>query len=110
MAHDPPATTYKLNKERVDTEFLRNKLKLKSYEVKKSFNEKYPHVQKFFADRGLDLSKIREHSARVITSGALTGSLLLTPPIMSTAMPNPTELVRSLASLNSNPDTNNLIP
>jgi hypothetical protein len=100
MAHDPPETTYKINKEKVDTEFLRNKLKLKSFEVKKSFNQKYPHVEKFFADRGISLSKIREHSARVITAGALTGTLLFSPPIKPAGMPNATEIVKNLANLN----------
>ncbi len=110
MSHDPPGTTYKIDKERIDTEFLRNKLKLKSFEVKKSFNEKYPHVEKFFADRGISLSKIREHSARVITAGALTGSLLFSPPIMNKGMPNATEIVKNLANLNENKSAANPIP
>jgi hypothetical protein len=109
MAHDPPETTYKVNKERIDTEFLRNKLKLKNLEVKNSFNQKYPHVQKFFADRGISLSKIREHSARVITAGALTGTLLFSPPIMTKNMPNATEIVKNLAKLNTDDSVANSI-
>jgi len=81
MAHDPPGTTYKINKGKIDTEFLRNKLKLKSLEAKRSFQEKYPHAHKFLADRGVDLAKIRQHSAKVISAGALTGTLLLSPPV-----------------------------
>jgi hypothetical protein len=116
MAHDPPNTTYHLNKDRIDNEFLdnktellRNKLKLRSFETKKSFNEKYPHVEKFFADRGVSLSKIREHSAHVITAGALTGSLLFSPPVMTKNMPNATEIVKNLAKLDTdNTDTNKI--
>jgi hypothetical protein len=81
MAHDPPGTTDKINKSRIDTEYLRNKLKLKSLEAKRSFQEKYPHAHKFLADRGIDLAKIRQHSAKVISAGALTGTLLLSPPV-----------------------------
>jgi hypothetical protein len=117
MAHDPPETTYKINKGKVDTEFLRNKsellrskLKLKNLEVKNSFNKKYPHVEKFFADRGISLSKIREHSARVITAGALTGTLLFSPPIKTAGMPNATEIVKNLANLNIDGSTANPIP
>jgi hypothetical protein len=111
MSHDPPGTTYKINRGKVDTEFLRNKLKLKSFEVKKSFNQKYPHVEKFFADRGISLSKIREHSARVITAGALTGTLLFSPPVKTTGMPNATEIVKSLADLNiDNSAANPVLP
>jgi hypothetical protein len=106
MAHDPPNTTYNLNRERINTEFLRNKLKLKNFEVKKSFNEKYPHVEKFFADRGISLSKIREHSANVITAGALTGSLLFSPPMMTKSMPNATEIVKNLAKNDTDTGSN----
>ncbi len=105
MAHDPPNTTYNINKEKIDSEFLRNKLKLKNLEVKKSFNEKYPHVEKFFADRGISLSKIREHSGRVITAGALTGTLLFSPPVMTKNMTSATEIVKNLAKLNTDDDT-----
>lgn len=110
MAHDPPNTTYNLNKERIDTEFLRNKLKIRNLEVKDSFNKKYPHVQKFFEDRGISLSKLREHSARVITAGALTGSLIFSPPVMTNKMPNATEIVRNLANLNEDNQSAATIP
>lgn len=110
MAHDPPETTYKIDREKISTEFVRNKLKLKSLEVKNSFNKKYPHVEKFFADRGISLSKIREHSAKVITAGALTGTLLFSPPIKQTGMPNATEIVKNLAKLNIDNSNPNLIP
>lgn len=82
MAHDPPGTTYKINKGKIDSEYLRNKLKVKNFEVKKSFAEKYPHVEKFFKEKGVDLDKIREHSAKVIATGALTGTLLFAPPLL----------------------------
>ena len=100
MSHDPARTTNDINKERIDSEYFRNKLKLKSFEVKNSFNQKYPHVEKFFADRGISLSKIREHSSKVITAGALAGTLFFTPPTMATSMPNPAAIIKDLASLN----------
>ncbi len=96
MAHDPSGTTYKINRSAVDTEYLRNKLKLKSLEVKKSFSEKYPHVEKFFLDRGINLGKIREHSAKVITTGALTGTLLLTPPSGISLPRTTTEIIKNV--------------
>lgn len=102
MSHDPPGTTYKINKNRVDTEYLRNKLKIKGLEVKKSFNEKYPHVEKFFADQGINLSKIREHSAKVIATGALTGTLLFAPPSGFRDVPNAHEIVKNFADSNDN--------
>lgn len=107
----PAKRTYqKFQEEQIQSEFVRNKLKLKNLEVKNSFNQKYPHVQKFFADRGISLSKIREHSAKVIAAGALTGTLLFSPPIMTTTLPNPTEIVKSLDNPNINQTNPNPIP
>src|SRR4030042_4491518 len=83
MAHDPPGTKNKINEGKIDSEFLRNKLKLKSLEARHSLFEKYPHVEKFFADKGLDLGKIREHSVKSITTGALTSTLLFSPPMIA---------------------------
>jgi hypothetical protein len=94
MAHDPAGTSDLINN---DSEFLRNKLKLKSLEAKRSLFEKYPHVEKFLADKGLDLSKIREHSAKVIATGALTGTLLFAPPIISKNVPAVAGIVKNLS-------------
>ena len=97
MAHDPARTTSEIDKNKVDSEFLRNKLKLKNLEAKRSLFEKYPHVEKFFADKGLDLSKIREHSAKIITTGALTGTLLFAPPTISKSIPAIASIVKNLS-------------
>lgn len=96
MSQDPPTNDYKINKERVDFEFLRNKFKAKNLEVKNSFNSKFPHVEKFFSDRDITLGKIRHHSAKVIASGALTSTLLFSPPLIDISMSTPPKLVRSL--------------
>ena len=102
MSHDLPTTTYKIDKDKVDTEFLRNKLKLKSLEAKRSLFDKYPHVQKFFEDRGLDLGKIRTHSAKVITTGALTGSLLFAVPTVSQNLPEVSSIIKNITDYKNN--------
>ena len=99
MAHDPPGTTYKISEKKVDSEFLRNKLKLKSLEARDSFSQKYPHADKFFSDRGLDLGRIREHSAKVIASGALAGTLFLNPPTSIHTFPTPNEIIKNISNL-----------
>jgi hypothetical protein len=98
MSHDPPGTTNKINEGKIDPEFLRNKLKLKSLEARRSLFEKYPHVEKFFAEKGLDLSRIREHSAKIITTGALTGTLLFTPPGIAQGVPALANIVKNISS------------
>lgn len=90
MAHDPPNTAYRIDKGKIDTEYLRNRLKLKSLEAKKSFQEKYP---------GIDLSRIREHSAQIIGAGALTGTLLFAPPVGVLDLPAPSEIIKNIGHL-----------
>lgn len=105
MAHDPPGTTDKINRNRIDSEYLRNKLKLKSLEARSEFAKKYPEAHEFLSKRGVDLGKIREHSAKVITTGALTGALLLAPPMAAKDLPKVAEIARNLSDFqNSNPD------
>lgn len=76
-----------------DTDFLRNKLKLKSLEVKSEFQKKYP---------GVDLAKIREHSAKIIGAGMLSGSLLFAPPIGTSGSLTPMEIVAGIRHLADN--------
>jgi hypothetical protein len=95
--------TYKSEFVRNKADLLRSKLKLKNLEAKRSLFEKYPHVEKFFADKGLDLSKIREHSAKIVATGMLTGSLLFTPPILAKNVPALANIVKSLSDFEVKP-------
>lgn len=79
-----------------ELDYLRNKLRLKSLEVQKDFNEKYPHVKKFLDQRGIELAKIRQHSAKVIAAGALTGTLFFTPPLGTVDMKTPIEISKKI--------------
>jgi len=100
----PASKSYRrFEEEKVQSEFVRNKLKLKSLEAKQSLFGKYPHVETFFSDKGLNLSKIREHSAKVIATGMLTGSLLFTPPILSKNVPALANIVKSLTDFTGTP-------
>ena len=79
-------------------DLLRNKLKLKDIETKNSFSKKYPHVEKFLEKKGISLEKIREHSAKILGAGALTGTLLLSPPTGVRSLPSPQEVMEKLKS------------
>ncbi|MFZ5932602.1 MAG: hypothetical protein ACOYT7_00740 [Patescibacteria group bacterium] len=89
----PTQTYFDIAKRKVDYEYLRNRLKLKHLEAKKAFAQKYPHVEKFLAEKGIDIGKIREHSAKIIGAGALTGTLLLSPPSGAKSLPSPQEII-----------------
>lgn len=83
----------------ITQDYLRNKLKLKNLEVRQSFSEKFPEVNKFLTDKGIDLGKIREHSAKIIGAGALTGTLLFAPPGTVKDLPSITEMISSVNNL-----------
>lgn len=106
-----PAKTYEdINKDKVDVEFLRNKIKLKHLESKKYIAEKYPYVEKYLQSKGINLAKIREHSAKILGAGALTGALLLSPPVGNKALPSPQEVIESLREKKtSSPATQKLL-
>lgn len=96
----PAKKTYqKFEEGKISSEFIRNKFKLKSFEAKNSFNNKYPSAAKFFNDRGVDIGRIREHSAKIIASSALAGTLILSAPMPLYSFPTPSEIIRNLNSL-----------
>lgn len=63
----------------LDTDLLRSRLKLRHNASEVALGQQHPEAKKFFEDISLRPGKIREHAARLLTSGALAGSLLLTP-------------------------------
>ncbi len=87
---------------------FRDLLKLKSLEAKVNFEKKYPVAHKFLLDRGLELGKIRQHSAKLISAGALTGTLLLAPPTGVGQLPTPSEISKNINDLGNSGDENTL--
>jgi len=74
---------------------FRDLLKLKSIQAKVNFEKKYPQAHQFLLDRGLEFYKLREHSAKLISAGALTGTLLLSPSTGASQLPSPSEISKS---------------
>ena len=93
----PSQTYFDIAAKKIDAEVWRQKLKLKHFELKRTFFEKYPHAEKFFKERALDPEKIREHSARLIGAGIVAGSLLFSPPQENLKfLPTPEEAIEKL--------------
>lgn len=85
------------NKKIISSEKLRRKLKLKNFEVKNKLTEKYPHVEKYFRKKNVDISKIRERSAKLLGTGLVAGGLFLLPPADDLKLlPPPHDLVERL--------------
>lgn len=92
-----PTQTYHDLDDNSPYEALRGKLKLKQLAARRDFAEKYPAAHKFLTERGLDLARIRQHSAKIIGAGALTGALLISPPQSVKGLPAPQEVYRNVA-------------
>lgn len=75
-------------------ERLRNRLKVKHLETKKALSDKHPHVDEYLKKKGLEIGKIRGHSAKIIGAGALTGTLLLSPPTGAKAISSPVKAIK----------------
>ena len=94
-----PARTYEdINKD-IDYEYLRNHLKINNLEVKRSFEEKYPKVKEYLDKKGLSLANIRAHSAKLLSAGALTTSLIFSPMSEMGLLPTPGDIVDKLKLL-----------
>lgn len=71
----------KETKPRLNAQALRARLKLKQFQSEQNLNRKHPQAVDFLKTRGLlGPGRIREHAAKLLTSGALAGSLLLASP------------------------------
>jgi len=85
-------------KKSITADELRRKLKVKHLAQKAKLSAKHPKVERFFKERGIEPEKIRQHSAKILGAGAITGVLLLSPPDAIRALPAPQELVNKLKS------------
>lgn len=85
-------------KSALDTSLVRNRLKLRSLEAQARFASKHPHAHAFFKSVGLDPGEIRQHSAKLLATGALGGALLLPAPYQNGPGPDgdQTQSVRPL--------------
>jgi hypothetical protein len=98
------AQTTQLTKE----DNFRQKLKLKSFNLKNSLEEKHPHAVDFFRTKGVKLLDLRERSAKLLSAGALTGALLFSPPESVHLLPTPQELIKQSDDVTKK--VNDLIP
>lgn len=81
----------------VHLETLRQKLKLRHFGTKTAFAQKHPHAQSLFASVGLDLDKIRQHSAKLLAAGSLSSALLLSAGDQASAPALPKPIVQALS-------------
>jgi len=96
MGQLPTQTYHEIAKDKITSDELRSRLKLKHYESRRKISERHPKAFEFFKQKGIDLGKIREHSAKLIGAGTLAGSLLLNFPSSAKGLPTPQEIIEGL--------------
>lgn len=67
----------------LDTSLLYSKLKYKHLLSEKALSSKHKEAVKFLEAKGVKPGKIREHARKLLASGALAGTLLLSSPQLS---------------------------
>lgn len=92
MRRSPAQTYHDIFKEQVGFEYLRNKLKLKNIQAENSLYENFPGAKRIFNDKKVSLKNIREHSARLLGAGILSGSFLLGTPSATMTLTEPHEI------------------
>ena len=75
----PTQTYHQIEKRKAIPEYYRNKLKLKKFEEEGKLRT-YPEFYSSLKETGLDLSALRKHSSKLISSGALISTLLFSMP------------------------------
>src|SRR3989344_2929088 len=84
-----------------DVSSLTKRLERKQLAAAKLLAERHPHAAALFKKAGIEPGKIREHAGKLLTAGALAGSLLLSAPNLLTSQSqisviSPTELQNEL--------------
>lgn len=79
-----------------DFEEFRQGLKLKHLQTKADFTNKYKTANKALASRGMDIGKLREHSTKLLTTGAMAGALLLAPVDTTKLLPPAGDIIHNI--------------
>lgn len=88
----------------ITTDELRQKLKLKHYEAVAKLNELHYEATDQLRKKGIDIDRVREHSAKLLSAGTLAGTLMLSAPDQARLLPPPQELYTASSTAE---DTNN---
>lgn len=86
----------------LDSELLYQKLKIKHYDSEKELKKKHPNAVLFFKNKQLEPGKIRQHAAKLLTSGILASTLLLANPQIQLLQKTPQEQNISTQALSVN--------
>lgn len=80
------------------SDFIKIKLKLskKQAQTKKKLHQNFPHLKAILKTKAVEIENLREKSAKLVSLGALTAAVFLTPPADTQGFPIPKEIVDKL--------------
>jgi hypothetical protein len=79
-----------------DFSTIRNKLKLGTLETKQRLLSEQGHIPSQLLNKSLEISKLRAHSSKILTAGAMTSAFLLAAPQLDKTLPPPQEILQKL--------------
>ncbi|QQS38865.1 hypothetical protein IPM62_05815 [Candidatus Woesebacteria bacterium] len=78
-----------------DAEVIRNKLKLRNFNTKNALKSAHPKALTFLENKGLAPENLRRHSAKLLGTGLIAGSIMLNPPTDVSALMSPSDAIRN---------------
>lgn len=82
--------------QRPDSATIRNKLKLKNLEHSQKVREKSSHVDSSLLSSAFDIKNLRTKSAKLLSAGAIAGTLALAAPIQAQMLPPADDIIHNL--------------
>lgn len=79
---------------------LRNKLKIKHLQESSRLKKQFPKAHDFIQKRNIDFSAIRNQSAKLLSTGMISGALFLNAPIDMKSLPLPSQLIEKVSTKN----------
>lgn len=85
-------------------ESIKKRLEKEQQKARRKFKTSFPEAEDFLKNRGLEVEKIRERSAELVSLGALSASVMLTSPSQNLDLPLPQEIIKKLKREDAAPD------
>ncbi len=79
-----------------DFEYIKRKFETKRDQTIDTVYSAFPHLEHYFQTRGLSISTLRQQSAKLLSLGALTATVMLSPPSDVAGLKVPKEIVDKL--------------
>jgi len=105
MGKLPAQTYYRIAKDKIDSEAIRSRLKLKYNKESQKLLTKYPKIGRYIDPSVLGSGRLREQSVKFLSAGALLGALLFSPQRDLKSLPPSIDLEEGVTEKDKNSPT-----